>query len=79
MSSMADTIKGWKTERLISFLQSDSNFESLKLDNNFFTKLRDEQIAGHLFLKLTGWEFKEYGMTLRQALELEDYIKDLCE
>jgi hypothetical protein len=79
MSSMADTIKGWETERLISFLRSDSNFESLKLDNNFFTKLRDEQIAGHLFLKLTGWEFKEYGMTLRQALELEDYIKDLCE
>ncbi|PKY57093.1 hypothetical protein RhiirA4_477924 [Rhizophagus irregularis] len=27
--------------------------------------------------KLTGWEFKEYGMTLRQVLELEDYIKKL--
>ena len=79
MSFMADTIKGWETERLISFLRSDSNFESLKLDDNFFMKLHDEQIAGYLFFKLTGWEFKEYGMTLRQALELEDYIKDLCE
>ena len=25
----------------------------------------------------SGWEFKEYGMKLRQALELEDYIKEL--
>jgi hypothetical protein len=79
MSSMAETIKEWETERLIGFLERDSKFEGLKLDNNFFTKLRDEQITGHLFLKLTGWEFKEYGMSLRQALELEDYIKDLCE
>ena len=79
MSSMADTIKEWETERLISFLRSDSNFESLKLDNNFFTKLRDEQITGHLFLKLTRQEFREFGMELRPALELEDYIKKLCE
>ena len=79
MSFIVETIKEWETERLISFLESDSKFGGLKLDNNFFTKLRDKQITGHLFLKLTGWEFKEYGMILRQALELEDYIKDLCE
>ncbi|CAG8643347.1 16801_t:CDS:2 [Funneliformis mosseae] len=42
-------------------------------------KLHDEQIASHLFLKLTRLEFKEYGITLRQALKFEDYIKDLCE
>ncbi|PKK56286.1 hypothetical protein RhiirC2_800350 [Rhizophagus irregularis] len=77
MSSMADILKGWETERLISFLWADSKSEGLELDDNFFTKLRDEKISGHLFLKLTGWEFKEYGMTLRQALELEDYIKEL--
>jgi len=29
--------------------------------------------------KLTGWDFKEYGITLRQALELEDYMKRLGE
>ena len=75
-----DVFHGWHDKRMgNSFLRSDSNFESLKFDNNFFTKLHDEQITGHLFLKLTEWEFKEYGMTLRQALELEDYIKDLCE
>ena len=79
MSSMADTLKGWETERLISFLQSDSKLEGLKLDNSFFTKLHDEKITGRSFLKLTRQEFKEYGMTLRQALELEDYIKGLGE
>ena len=79
MSFMAETIKEWETERLISFLESDSKFEGLKLENNFFTKLRDENITGDLFLRLTGWDLKEYGMTLRQALELEDYIKRLCE
>ena len=79
MSSWAETIKLWETERLISFLESDSKFEGLKLKNNFFTKLRDENITGDLFFRLTGWDLKEYGMTLRQALELEDYIKELCE
>ena len=79
MSSWAETIKLWETERLISFLRSDSKLEGLKLDDNFFTKLSDENITGDLFLKLTGWDLKEYGMTLRQALELEDYIKRLCE
>ena len=79
MSSWAKTIKLWETERLISFLRSDSKLEGLKLDDNFFMKLSDENITGDLFLKLTGWDLKEYGMTLRQALELEDYIKRLCE
>ena len=79
MSFWAKTIKLWETERLISFLRSDSKLEGLKLDDNFFTKLSDENITGDLFLKLTGWDLKEYGMSLRQALELEDYIKRLCE
>ena len=79
MSSMADTLEGWETERLISFLQADSKLEDLKLDNSFFTKLRDEKISGHSFLNLTGWEFKDYRMTLGQALKLEDYIKELSE
>ncbi|CAI2196652.1 8631_t:CDS:2, partial [Funneliformis geosporum] len=55
----------------------DSKLEGLELDDNFFTKLRDENITGDVFLRLTGWDLKEYGMTLRQALKLEDYIKGL--
>ncbi|CAI2185533.1 13166_t:CDS:2 [Funneliformis geosporum] len=41
--------------------------------------LCDKNITGDLFLRLIGWDLKEYGMTLRQALELEDYIKELYE
>jgi hypothetical protein len=78
-STKADMLKEYDTESLIKFLQGDPKSRGLELDNNFFTKLRDEQITGNSFLKLTGWEFKEYGMTLRQALELEDYIKELGE
>jgi hypothetical protein len=78
-STKADMLKEYETESLIKFLQGDHKLRGLELDNNFFTKLRDEKITGNSFLKLTGWEFKEYGMTLRQALELEDYIKNLGE
>ncbi|RIA81834.1 hypothetical protein C1645_836329 [Glomus cerebriforme] len=74
---MADTIKGWDTERLISFLRADHKSEGLELDDVFFTKLRDEKITSQLFLKLTGWEFKEYGMSLKQALEFDEYIMEL--
>ncbi|CAI2185276.1 4932_t:CDS:1, partial [Funneliformis geosporum] len=59
-------IKLWKTESLISFLRSDSKLEGLKLDDNFFMKLCDKNITGNLFLRLTGWDLKEYRMTLRQ-------------
>ncbi|CAI2190808.1 13332_t:CDS:2 [Funneliformis geosporum] len=70
-------LKEYETESLIKFLQEDPKLRGLELDNSFFTKLRDEEITGNLFLKLTGWKFKEYGMTLKQALKLEDYIKKL--
>ncbi|CAG8629738.1 6311_t:CDS:1, partial [Funneliformis mosseae] len=65
MSSWAETIKLWEIKRLISFLRSESKLEGLKLDNNFFTKLSDENITGDLFLRLTEWDLKEYRMTLR--------------
>ncbi|CAI2183277.1 9185_t:CDS:2 [Funneliformis geosporum] len=57
--------------------QSLLDLKDLELDDNFFTKLRDENITGDVFLRLIGWDLKEYGMTLRQALKLEDYIKGL--
>ena len=72
-------IKLWKTERLISFLKSDSKLEGLELNNNFFIKLHDKNITSDLFFKLTEWDFKEYEITLKQVLELDDYIKELCE
>ena len=77
--TQADKIKKYETERLIKYLREDSKSEGLELDNNFFTKLEEKEITGSSFLKLSGWDFKEYGMSLRQALELEDYIKELCE
>ncbi|CAI2196527.1 17073_t:CDS:1, partial [Funneliformis geosporum] len=72
-----DRIKKYETERLIKYLQEDSKSEGLELDNNFFIKLEEKEITSSLFLKLTGWDFKEYGIILRQALEFEDYIKRL--
>ena len=77
--TLADRIKKYETERLIKFLREDSKSEGLELDNNFFTKLEEKEITGSAFLKLTGWDFKEYGITLRQALEFEDYMKRLGE
>ncbi|PKY23950.1 hypothetical protein RhiirB3_438338 [Rhizophagus irregularis] len=72
-------IKKYETERLIKYLRKDSKSEGLELDNDFFTKLEKKEITGSSFFKLTRWNFKEYGITLRQALELEDYIKRLAE
>ena len=66
-------------ERLIKYLREDSKSEGLELNNNFFTKLEEKEITGSSFLKLTEWDFKKYGITLRQALELEDYMKRLGE
>ena len=77
--TLADRIEKYETERLIKFLREDSKSEGLELDNNFFTKLEEKEITGSSFLKLTGWDFKEYGITLGQALELENYIKRLGE
>ena len=77
--TLANRIEKYETERLIKFLQEDSKSEGLELDNNFFTKLEEKEITGSSFLKLTEWDFKKYGITLRQALELEDYMKRLGE
>jgi hypothetical protein len=78
-STKADMLKEYKTESLIKFLREDSKLKHIEAGDVFFTRLEEEKITGDSFLKLTGWDFKEYGMTLRQTLELEDYIKELCE
>ncbi|GES84385.1 hypothetical protein GLOIN_2v1482674 [Rhizophagus clarus] len=71
----ADMLKEYGTESLINFLRGDSKLQIEVGD--LFTKLEEEKITSHLFLKLTRQEFREFGMKLRPALELEDYIKEL--
>src|SRR5438034_2695461 len=71
-SKLAYFLKILGTERLIKFLQRDEKLRDIELGDKFFTKLNDEKITGHLFLKLTRQEFREFG-------ELEDYIKELGE
>ncbi|CAG8729434.1 8420_t:CDS:2, partial [Funneliformis mosseae] len=74
-----DRLEEYETERLINFLRKDFELSHIELSDGFFTRLERENITGHLFLKLTRQEFREFGMGLRPALELEDYIKKLCE
>ncbi|CAI2168137.1 7460_t:CDS:2 [Funneliformis geosporum] len=75
---VADMLKEYETESLIKFLRGDSKLKHIEV-GDLFTELEEKKITGNSFLKLSGWDLKEYGMSLRQALELEDYIKELCE
>jgi hypothetical protein len=77
-STKADMLKEYEAESLINFLRGDPKLKHIEV-GDLFTKLEEKKITGNSFLKLSGWDFKEYGMTMRQALELEDYIKNLCE
>src|SRR2546423_552341 len=70
-ATLAKTFEGWETDRLIKFLRDDKKFKDLGLDDSFFTRLDKEKITGHLFLKLTRQEFREFGMEISPALELE--------
>ena len=74
----ADMLKEYETESLIKFLRGDSKLKHIEVGDPF-TNLEEKKITGNSFLKLSGWDFKEYEMSLGQALELEDYIKELCE
>jgi hypothetical protein len=74
----ADMIKEYEPESLIKFLRGDPKLKHIEV-SDLFTKLEEKQITGDSFLKLSGWDFKEYGMSLSQALDLEKYIKELCE
>jgi hypothetical protein len=74
----ADMLKEYGMESLIKFLRGDSKLKHIEV-GDLFMKLEEKKIISDSFLKLSGWDFKEYGMLLRQVLELEDYIKELCE
>ncbi|PKY30581.1 hypothetical protein RhiirB3_486871 [Rhizophagus irregularis] len=49
------------TGRLVEFLRNDKNLSELKLDDNFFTKIMEENIPGRTFLKLTKSDLRECG------------------
>ncbi|CAB5316501.1 unnamed protein product [Rhizophagus irregularis] len=65
------------TGRLVEFLRNDKNLSELKLDDNFFTKIMEENIPGRTFLKLTKSDLRECGVRLDPSLELEEYIQEL--
>ncbi|RGB28714.1 hypothetical protein C1646_818951 [Rhizophagus diaphanus] len=61
-STLADRLEEYETERLINFLWGDSELSHIELGDGFFTRLEEENITRHLFLKLTRQEFREFGM-----------------
>ena len=63
---------------LSNFCGGDSKLKHIEV-GDLFTKLEEKKITGDSFFKLSGWDFKEYGMSLSQALGLENYIKELCK
>ncbi|GES82227.1 hypothetical protein RCL_jg10723.t1 [Rhizophagus clarus] len=60
----ADKLKEYETESLIEFLRGDSKIKHIEV-GDLFTKLEEKKITGDSFLKLSGWDFKEYGMLMR--------------
>jgi hypothetical protein len=58
----------------MKFLKNNKNISELKLDSGFFTKIKEEQITGCTFLKLTKCDFKECNLKLGPLLDLERYI-----
>jgi len=73
---LVEVIRGLDTEGLIEYLQGEK-FDHIHFNETFFDRLRKEKITGHLFLMLTRQEFREFGMEIRPALELEELIKNL--
>ncbi|CAB5138878.1 unnamed protein product [Rhizophagus irregularis] len=72
-----ENFKEFGTGRLVEFLRNDKNLSELKLDDNFFTKIMEENIPGRTFLKLTKSDLRECGVRLDPSLELEEYIQEL--
>src|ERR1700753_2103920 len=66
------------TEGLIEFLRNEETLKDIPFnETSFFKRLRDEEITGRLFLKLTRQEFRELGMKIGPALELEEFVEKL--
>ncbi|POG77323.1 hypothetical protein GLOIN_2v1767876 [Rhizophagus irregularis DAOM 181602=DAOM 197198] len=72
-----ENFKEFGTGRLVEFLRNDKNLSELKLDDNFFMKIMEENIPRRTFLKLTKSDLRECGVRLDPSLELEEYIQEL--
>ena len=73
---LVEVIRKLDTEGLIEYLQGEE-FKDIPFNKSFFERLREEKIIGHLFLMLIRKKFREFGMEIRPALELEELIKNL--
>ena len=73
---LVEVIRKLDTEGLIDYLQKEK-FDYFYFNKTFFEKLCREKITNYLFLMLTRQEFREFGMEIRPALELEELIKNL--
>src|SRR5581483_8763392 len=73
--SLADEIKKYDTEKLISFLQK----RGLGLDLDDENIIRKEKINGQDFLDMTKQDFQEYGMKGGPAMRLVKFAKECKE
>ena len=74
---LIEVIREFDTEGLIEFLRNEETLKDISFNEKFFKRLHDEEITGHLFLKLTRQEFREFEMKIRPVLELEEFVKNL--
>src|SRR2546421_9800411 len=74
---LVEVVLEYNTEGLIEFLRNEETLKDIPFNETFFKRLRDEEITGRLFLKLTRQEFREFGMKIRLALELEEFVENL--
>ncbi|GBC05738.1 hypothetical protein RclHR1_00640026 [Rhizophagus clarus] len=74
---LVEVVQKYNTEGLIKFLRNEETLKEIHFNKTFFKRLYDEEIMGHLFLKLTRQEFREFRMKIRPALELEEFVENL--
>ncbi|RIA90322.1 hypothetical protein C1645_737963 [Glomus cerebriforme] len=75
MSNEETRLKKYNTNELIKYLRK----KDLKLDDDDFTIIRKEKIAGLDFLELTKEEFRSIGFALGPATRLVKFITELKE
>ena len=74
---LVTVVQEYNTVGLIEFLQNEETLQNIPFNETFFKRLREEEITGRLFLKLTRQEFREFRMKIRPALELEEFVENL--
>ena len=49
---LVEVVRKYNTEGLIEFLRNEETLKDIHFNETFFKSLHDEEITGHLFLKL---------------------------